>query len=161
MRLPPATPTSSTSPSPRSEASTCTPSSSSTAAIAKQLERLCKYVTRPPVAQERLEERADGRLELTLKNVWKDGTRALIFEPHDLLTGLVAAVPPPKFHLLRYFGVLSSHSALRAEVFPSRPRTRTNTGRQRARPINYPCSATVTATMKAQHAPHVRDGGGS
>ena len=43
-------------------------------------------------------------------------------EPHDLLTRLVAAVPPPNFHLLRYFGVLSSHSALRAEVVPKRPK---------------------------------------
>ncbi|MSP24308.1 MAG: hypothetical protein EXR75_03915 [Myxococcales bacterium] len=44
-----------------------------------------------------------------------------MFEPHDLLTRLVAAVPPPNFHLLRYFGVLSSHSALRAEVVPKPP----------------------------------------
>ena len=97
----------------------------------RQLERLCKYITRPPVAQERLQERADGRLELTLKNVWKDGTRALLFEPHDLLTRLVAAVPPPNFHLLRYFGVLSSHSALRSEVVPKPP---VDTGRSRPPP---------------------------
>jgi len=38
-----------------------------------QLERLCRYVMRPPLSQERLERRVDGRLELTLKNVWKDG----------------------------------------------------------------------------------------
>jgi hypothetical protein len=84
----------------------------------RQVERLCKYITRPPVAQDRLSLRADGRLELRLKSVWKDGTRALVFEPHDLLVRLVAAAPPPNFHLLRYFGVLSSHSALRAEVVP-------------------------------------------
>lgn len=83
-----------------------------------QIERLCRYVTRPPLAQERLELRRDGRLELTLKNIWRDGTRAIIFEPHDLLARLVAAVPPPRFHLLRYFGVLSGHSALRSEVVP-------------------------------------------
>ena len=87
----------------------------------RQLERLCKYITRPPVAQQRLEQRADGRIGLHLKNIWKDGTRALVFEPFDLLTRLVAAVPPPHFHLLRYFGVLSSHSALRAEVVPNPP----------------------------------------
>ncbi len=39
-----------------------------------QLERLCRYVMRPPLSQERLEWRADRRLLLTLKNVWKDGT---------------------------------------------------------------------------------------
>ena len=83
-----------------------------------QLERLCRYITRPPLAQDSLELRADGRIELTLKSMWRDGTRAIVFEPHDLLTRLVAAVPPPRFHLLRYFGVLSSHSSLRAEVVP-------------------------------------------
>ena len=39
-----------------------------------QIERLCRYVTRPPLAQDRLERRSDGRLELTLKNIWRDGT---------------------------------------------------------------------------------------
>ena len=87
----------------------------------RQLERLCKYITRPPIAQERLEQRADGRLVLRLKNVWKGGTRALVFEPHDLLTRLVAAVAPPKFHLLRYFGVLSGHVWLRSEIVSSPP----------------------------------------
>jgi hypothetical protein len=87
----------------------------------RQLERLCRYITRPPVAQERLERLADGRLELRLKHPWKDGTRALLLEPDDLLVRLVAAVPPPYFHLLRYFGVLSSHSRLRKEVVPHPP----------------------------------------
>ena len=61
-----------------------------------QLERLCRYVTRPPLAQDRLQLRSDGRLELTLKNIWRDAlfdaaasdgaaVRAMIFEPHDLL----------------------------------------------------------------------------
>ena len=84
----------------------------------RQLERLCRYITRPPLAQDRLEQRPDGRLELALKSVWKDGTRAIFLEPHDLVVRLIAAIPPPRFHLLRYFGVLSSHSSLRAEVVP-------------------------------------------
>ena len=87
----------------------------------RQLERLCRYVTRPPVAQDRLEQRPDGRLELTLESVWKDGTRAIILEPQDLVVRLIAAIPPPRFHTLRYFGVLSSHSSLRAEVVPHPP----------------------------------------
>jgi hypothetical protein len=84
----------------------------------RQLERLCRYITRPPVAQDRLARLPDGSLELTLKHPWKDGTRAVVLEPHDLLVRLVAAVPPPRWHLLRYFGVLSSHSRLRREVVP-------------------------------------------
>ena len=34
--------------------------------------------------------RADGRLELELKKVWRDGTRALVLEPFDLLNRLLA-----------------------------------------------------------------------
>jgi hypothetical protein len=59
-----------------------------------QLERLAGYLMRPPLSPERLEWRSDGRLELTLKHVWKDGTRALLLEPHELLVRLCAAVAP-------------------------------------------------------------------
>jgi len=85
----------------------------------QELERLCRYVMRPALSQERLEWRSDGRLELTLKNVWKDGTRALALEPHDLLVRLCATIPPPWFNMVRYFGVLSSHSRHRARVVAS------------------------------------------
>ena len=88
----------------------------------RQLERLCRYVTRPPIAQDRLTVRFDGTLELELKSIWKDGTRAIVFSPEDLILRLIAAIPPPRFHLLRYFGVLSSHSRLRKEVVPRSPR---------------------------------------
>jgi hypothetical protein len=60
----------------------------------QQLERLCHYVMRPPLSQERLHGRPDGRLELELKNVRKDGTRALVLEPHDLLVRLCACGSP-------------------------------------------------------------------
>jgi hypothetical protein len=84
-----------------------------------ELERLCRYVMRPPLSQERLKWRTDGRLELGLKSLWKDGTRALVLEPHDLLVRLCASIPPPWFNLVRYFGILSSHSRHRARVVPS------------------------------------------
>jgi hypothetical protein len=86
----------------------------------RQLERLCRYVMRPPLSQERLEWRPDQSLELTLKNVWKDGTRALVLKPFDLLVRLCSAIPPPWFNMVRYFGVLSSHSRHRARVVPKR-----------------------------------------
>ena len=76
----------------------------------KQLERLARYITRPPIAQERLTQRPDGILLLEFKKAWKDGSRALVLTPEDLLVRLCAAVPPPRFHMVRYFGVLSSYS---------------------------------------------------
>jgi len=53
--------------------------------------------------------------------VWKDGTRAILLPPRDLIIRLIAAIPPPRFHLVRYFGVLSSHSKFRSEVVPKPP----------------------------------------
>jgi hypothetical protein len=87
----------------------------------KRLERLCRYVARPPLALDRLEEHGDGRLRLRFKRAWKDGTHAVLFEALDLIARLAALVPPPRFPLLRYHGVLSGNATERAEVVPGRP----------------------------------------
>ena len=52
------------------------------------LERLCRYVLRPPFAQERLRLRSDGRVGLKLKRVWHDGTRELVFDRWSSWSGL-------------------------------------------------------------------------
>jgi hypothetical protein len=54
------------------------------------------------------------------KAAWKDGTHAVLLDPLDLLARLCALVPPPRFHMLRYHGVLAAHSAVRAEIVPGR-----------------------------------------
>jgi hypothetical protein len=67
-------------------------------------------VCRPPIAQERLVETRDGRLRYLLKKPWSDGTVALVLEPLDLCARVAALIPPPRFHMVRYHGVLSSHA---------------------------------------------------
>jgi Putative transposase len=37
------------------------------------LEHLCRYLARPPIANDRLKELPDGRLALRFKQVWRDG----------------------------------------------------------------------------------------
>ena len=46
----------------------------------RRVERLCKYMTRPPVTQDRLERRENSKLELGFKRAWRDDMRALVFE---------------------------------------------------------------------------------
>src|SRR3989454_11471263 len=60
------------------------------AADRTRLERLCRYLLRPAVAQDRLRLLDDGRIVLTLKTAWADGTRQLVFEPLTLLEKLAA-----------------------------------------------------------------------
>jgi hypothetical protein len=86
------------------------------------LQRMCRYLARPPIANERLARLDDGRLELRLKKPWRDGTTALRFEPHELLERLVAQVPRPRRHLTRYFGVLAPAFAARAQIVPAQDR---------------------------------------
>src|SRR5690606_27657380 len=86
----------------------------------QRLERLCRYLARPPLAQERLALHPDGRVRLGFKAAWKDGTHAVLRDPLDFIARLAALVPPPRFHMVRYHGVLAAHAAVRAEVVPGR-----------------------------------------
>ena len=71
------------------------------------LERLCRYVARPALAGGRLRIVDADHLSFALKTPWSDGTRHLLLSPMELLEKLAVLVPPPRFHLLRYHGVLA------------------------------------------------------
>ena len=77
------------------------------------LERLCRYLLRPPLAQERLTRLADGRVLCTLARPWHDGTRHLIFTPHEFLERLAAITPRPHINLVLYHGVLAPRARWR------------------------------------------------
>ncbi len=81
--------------------------------------RLLRYLGRPPLSEERLTVREDGRCVIRFNRRWSDGTRAVVLTPTELIERLCALVPPPRFHLLRYHGVFSAHSKLRSRVVPS------------------------------------------
>jgi hypothetical protein len=82
------------------------------------LERLCRYVCRPPLAKARLEEEADGTVVVRLKRAWSDGTAALRFTKAELTEKLLALIPQPLANTVHYHGVLAARSTLRAEVIP-------------------------------------------
>ena len=84
----------------------------------RRLKRLCRYAGRPALSETRLGQQEDGRIIFHLKRLWSDGTRALLFTPLQLVERLALMVPPPRAHIVTYHGVLSSHSALRAQVAP-------------------------------------------
>jgi hypothetical protein len=87
----------------------------------RRLERLCHYVARPPLANDRLEEQPDGRLTLRLKTPWRDGTTHVLIERSDLLDRLVPLIPPPRAHQVRYHGILAPCASQRSRVVPASP----------------------------------------
>ncbi len=83
-------------------------------------EALLKYILRPAVAQERVTRGPEGLVRIGLKKAFADGTVAVDLDPLSLLSRLAASVPPPRFHTVRYAGVLGSASKLRSRLAPKR-----------------------------------------
>ena len=86
----------------------------------KELEHLCRYITRPAIANERLKRNRAGQVVLQLKSAFKDGTTHIVMSPLEFMQRLAALVPRPRLHLIRFHGVLAPN-AKRSEIVPSPP----------------------------------------
>jgi hypothetical protein len=84
----------------------------------QELERLCRYITRPAIANERLKRDDAGNVVLQLKSPWRDGTTHIVMSPLEFRQRLAALVPRPRLHLIRFHGVLAPNAGLRAEIVP-------------------------------------------
>jgi hypothetical protein len=109
------------------------------------LEQLCRYITRPALANERVQTNAAGQVVLKLKTPWRDGTTHLVLRrdtdspvdclcqpkgpssararparlsPLEFMQRLTAPAPRPRLHLIRFHGVLAPNAKLRAQVVP-------------------------------------------
>jgi hypothetical protein len=89
------------------------------AAQREKLERLARYVSRPPVSVERLACTAQRQVRYRLKTPYRDGTTHIVLEPVDFIARLAALVPPPRVHLTRFHGVFAAHAGLRAAITPA------------------------------------------
>ena len=98
-----------------------------------ELERLCRYITRPAIANERLKRNGAGDVVLQLKSAWRDGTTHIVMSPLEFMQRLAALVPRPRLHLIRFHGVLAPNAGLRAAIVPGLPeQTRRGCGPPRA-----------------------------
>lgn len=84
----------------------------------EKLEKLCRYISRGPLAQNRLYRLPGDRLGYNLKTPWRDGTKAIVFSPVELIEKLVALIPPPRANLTRFHGVLAPNAKWRSEIVP-------------------------------------------
>ncbi|MGH9891480.1 MAG: transposase, partial [bacterium] len=84
-----------------------------------KLEHLCRYITRPAIANERLTLNRAGDVVLQLKSPYHDGTTHVVMSPLEFMQRLAALVPRPRLHLIRFHGVLAPNAKLRPEIIPS------------------------------------------
>ena len=113
--------TSSSRCAPTSTGSVCTPPCAAAQTFRQGLEQLCRYITRPALANERVQTHAAGQVVLKLKTAWRDSTTHLVMSPLEFMQRLAALVPRPRLHLIRFHGVLAPNVKLRVLVVPQEP----------------------------------------
>jgi len=114
-----------------------------------RLERIIRYIARPLLAGDRLSVASDGSIVYRFRKPWRDGKRAVVMDPMTFISRLSAQVPPPRFHVLSYYGVLAPAASCRDQIVPghcdeqepprccrgnSRAKTPTTDARPRMRP---------------------------
>ena len=78
-------------------------------------------ITRPALANERVQTNAAGQVVLRLKTPWRDGTAHLVMPPLEFRQRLAARVPRPRLHLICFHGVPAPNAKLRALGVPHEP----------------------------------------
>lgn len=81
----------------------------------KRLERVCKYLLRPPFALDALHLLPDGRVRLDLP---RKG-RFIDMTPQQFIAKLAALVPPPHANLVHYAGCFANRHHLRSRIVPA------------------------------------------
>ena len=87
-----------------------------------KLERLCRYITRPPIATKRLSVDDHGRVVYRYKRPFRDGSTHVVLEPLDFIARLAALVPRPRLNLTRFHGIFAPNARHRDKIVPRRAR---------------------------------------
>jgi hypothetical protein len=85
-----------------------------------KLEKLCRYITRPAIANERLSTNERGQIVYKFKQPFRDGTTHVVLDPLDFMARLAALVPRPRLNLTRFHGVFAPNCKHREHVVPKR-----------------------------------------
>ena len=65
----------------------------------QRLEQLCRYITRPALANKRVQCNAAWQVVLKSKTRWRDVTSHILMLPLEFMQRLAALVPRPRLHL--------------------------------------------------------------
>ncbi len=85
-----------------------------------KLEKLCRYITRPAVANERLSTNERGQVIYKFKQPFRDGSTHVVLDPLDFIARLAALVPRPRLNLTRFHGVFAPNCKHRKHIVPRR-----------------------------------------
>ena len=107
----------------------------------EKLERICRYISRPSLSEQRLSLNSQGKVIYQLKTPYENGTTRIILEPLDFLSRLASLIPRPRTNLIRFHGVFAPNFKYRHLITPKTK----NLGKQTTQPGN---SSSMTWAMR-------------
>lgn len=119
-------------------------------------ERLCRYLNRPAFSLARLRVRRDGNVSYRVKKATRGRVTERVMTPVETLARLAAIVPPPRYPLLRFHGLLAPRHRWRDRVVP-RPPTRAHACKGKPQELASE-ETTVAATPTPRPAREAGDG---
>ena len=90
------------------------------AAQRDKLEKLCRHIARPAIANERLSTNDRGQVIYRFKQPFRDGSAHVVLDPLDFIARPAALVPRPRLNLTRFHGVFAPNCKHRGSVAPKR-----------------------------------------
>jgi hypothetical protein len=82
------------------------------------LEHLIRYVARPALCYDRIEQDNFGDIIFRLKTPYDDGTTHLKFSSEEFVEKIISIIPPPRLNLIRYHGVFAPNFKDRKKIVP-------------------------------------------
>ena len=90
------------------------------AAQRDKLEKLCRHIAPPAIANERLSTNDRGQVIYRFKQPFRDGSTHVVLDPLAFIARLAAMVPRPRLNLTRFHGVFAPNCKHRESVVPKR-----------------------------------------
>ncbi|CAN0600160.1 unnamed protein product, partial [Laminaria digitata] len=84
-------------------------------------ERVVRYVSRPPFAEQQVQICRDGRVAFRLTHPKPSGETHLFLHPLTFLRRVTSQIPPLGMNLVRYHGILAPAAKRRSEVVRTAP----------------------------------------
>ncbi len=81
-------------------------------------ERICRYISRPGLSEQRLSLNSRGKVIYQLKTPYENGTTRIVLDPLDFLSRLASLVPRPRTNLIRFHGVFAPNFKHRHLITP-------------------------------------------
>ena len=103
----------------------------------KKRERLCRYISRPSLSEERLSLNAQGQVVYKLKTTYRNGTTHIVLDPLDFLSRLASLIPRPRVHLIRFHGVFAPHFKCRSLIVPQPSLFEKTSHKEKKKPKSY------------------------